>query len=134
MLTKNRASIIGHVGKDPEIRNTNTGKQVANFSIATQEAGDRTEWHRVIAWEKQAEVVRDMVQRGTALEIEGRLQTRKWEKDGQTHYTTEIVAYRVNVLAKGKEQAPQAHSAPAPTPAEARGEGIYETDDAELPF
>jgi single-strand DNA-binding protein len=96
----NKVTLIGNVGKDPEVRNTQGGKVVANFSIATSESwtdktsgerSEKTEWHNIVVWGPLAEIVEKYVQKGSKLYIEGKLQTRSWEKDGKKNYTTEIV-------------------------------------------
>lgn len=98
----NRVQLIGRVGKDPEIKNTQDGKQVANFSIATSETwrdkntGDKrekTEWHNVVVWnEGLVKVVENYVHKGSLLMVEGKMATRKWQdKSGNDRYTTEVV-------------------------------------------
>lgn len=96
----NRATLVGNVGADPEIRDTNSGGKVATFSLATTEswkdkAGEkqeRTEWHRCVIWnEGLIGVIEKYVKKGSKLLVEGQLQTRKWEKDGVERYSTEIV-------------------------------------------
>jgi single-strand DNA-binding protein len=98
----NKAQLIGRLGKDPELRYTSNGMAVATFSIATNERfkpsdsdewQDRTEWHNIVAWGRQAEVAGEYLSKGGQVYIEGRLQTRSWEgQDGVKRYTTEIVA------------------------------------------
>jgi single-strand DNA-binding protein len=101
MAGLNKVMLIGHLGRDPEIRYTQSGSAVASFSIATSETWndkssgerqERVEWHRIVVFGKQAEVCEKYLSKGSQIYIEGRLQTRSWEKDGQTHYTTEVVA------------------------------------------
>jgi single-strand DNA-binding protein len=101
----NKAIILGNLGKDPEVRYTNGGQAVANFSVATNEkwtkdgqSQERTEWHRIVVWGKQAENCGQYLRKGRSVYIEGRIQTREYEKDGQKRYTTEIVADRVQFL------------------------------------
>ena len=102
----NKVTLIGRLGRDPELRFTPNGRPVANFSIATDESftskdgnrETRTEWHKIVVWGKQAELVNNYLSKGRLAYIEGSLQTRKWEKDGHTNYTTEIVAQRVLFL------------------------------------
>lgn len=107
MSSVNKAIIIGNVGKDPDIRTTQDGRQIASLSIATSESWkdkstgerkERTEWHRVsVMSEGLANVVANYVTKGTKLYIEGQLQTRKWtDRDGQDRYTTEIVLSSFN--------------------------------------
>lgn len=113
----NRAMIIGNLGKDPDLRFTAGGQAVCNFSVATSEnytdrdgqKQERTEWHSVVVWGKQAETCKKYLGKGRKVYVEGRIQTREWEKDGQKHYRTEIVAQDVRFLDKGRDQgfAPQ---------------------------
>ena len=107
MGTLNKVMIIGRLGRDPEVRYTQGGQAVANFSLATSErwkskSGDkeeRTEWHRVVAWGRQAELVGEYLSKGRQVFIEGRLQTRDWEdKEGHQRRTTEIVANDIQFL------------------------------------
>ena len=102
MAGVNKVIILGHLGNDPEMRYLNNGDLVANLSIATSESWsdkntgekrERTEWHRVVAFRKLAEIIGQYCKKGDQIYIEGRLQTRKWsDKNGQDHYTTEIIA------------------------------------------
>lgn len=105
-----RTEIIGYVSKDPDVRTTGTGKKVCNFSIPTSRKwgeGESTEWHRLVAWDRLAEIVEQYVRKGTLLHIDGVLQTRSWEKDGVTRYTTEIVVQKLTLLpGKGKKDGP----------------------------
>jgi single-strand DNA-binding protein len=107
MASVNKAIIVGNVGKDPEIRYMPNGEAVANLSIATTDtwkdkAGakqSKTEWHSVVAYRKLAEIIGEYVKSGSAIYIEGRLQTRKWQtKEGQDRYTTEIIADQMQML------------------------------------
>jgi len=103
----NKVILIGNLGRDPEVRYTPDGAAVANFSIATSEQWkdkatgekkERTEWHRIVAFGKLGEICGEYLSKGKQVYIEGRLQTRSWEKDGVTRYTTEIVASDVQFL------------------------------------
>lgn len=84
----NKVQLIGNLGQDPDIRFTQSGKAVANFSLATGESWkgadgntqERTEWHRIVAWEKLAEIIQQYVKKGSRIYIEGKLQTRKYNK------------------------------------------------------
>lgn len=100
----NRVMLIGRLGRDPEIRHSPSGQPVANFSIATDESYtsrdgqkvDRTEWHKIVVWGKQAEFCGNYLTKGRLVYIEGSISTRKWQdKDGAEKYTTEIKADRV---------------------------------------
>ncbi|MBU4421132.1 MAG: single-stranded DNA-binding protein [Proteobacteria bacterium] len=103
----NKVILIGRLGRDPEVRYTPDGAAVANFSIATSEEWkdkatgekkERTEWHRIVAFRKLGEICGEYLSKGKQVYVEGRLQTRSWEKDGVTRYTTEIVASDVQFL------------------------------------
>lgn len=103
----NKAILIGNLGADPEINNLPSGSTVANISVATtmrwkdKQSGERkesTEWHRVVAFNRLAEIIGEYLKKGSQVYIEGRLQTRTWEKDGAKHYTTEIVATEMKML------------------------------------
>jgi single-strand DNA-binding protein len=106
---KNRVQLIGHVGQEPEVKSLEGGKKLANISIATNEVyykdnGDKvekTEWHRVTAWGKTAEIIEKYVTKGKELAIEGKLTTRSYDdKEGVKRYITEIVANEVLLLGK----------------------------------
>ena len=101
----NKVILVGNVGRDPEIRSTQDGQKIANFSIATSETWrdktsgerkERTEWHRIVVFnERLADVVEKYVRKGSKLYLEGALQTRKWtDQSGQERYTTEVVLQR----------------------------------------
>ena len=116
-MSVNKVLLIGRLGNNPEIRNTNTGTAVANFNLATSESWndktgqkqERTEWHRVVVWGKLAELCEKYLAKGRQCYIEGRLQTRSWDdKDGNKRYTTEVVANTVQFLGGPSAQAPQA--------------------------
>ena len=103
----NKAIILGNVGNDPEIRHTQDGKAIANLSIATSEVWkdqqgqkqEKTEWHRVSAFGKLAEIIGQYVTKGSKVYIEGKIQTRKWQdQSGNDRYTTEIVASELQML------------------------------------
>lgn len=109
MKSINKATLIGHVGKQPEIRYTQGGAPVANFSLATNEywtsnTGERqekTEWHKIVAWGKLAEFCQEYIQKGSYLYIEGKIQTRNYEdRDGIKRYVTEIRALEIGMLDK----------------------------------
>ena len=107
MASLNKVMLIGNLGKDPEVRYTGSGQAVASFSLATSERfknkqsgewEEKTEWHRVTLWGKQAEVAGEYLAKGKTVFIEGRLQTRKWtDRDGNEKYTTEVVGERMQM-------------------------------------
>lgn len=102
----NKVTLIGNLGKDPEIRTTQDGREIASFGLATSESwkdkntGERkskTEWHKIVVFNPGIiGVIKSYVKKGSKLYLEGSLQTRKWEKDGIDHYTTEIVLAAFN--------------------------------------
>lgn len=114
MFSLNRATIIGHLTRDPELRTTANGKSVANFGMATNRrwtdaAGtqqDMAEFHDIVAWGKIAEIVSTYLKKGDRAYLEGRLQTRSWEgQDGVKRYRTEIVAENLIMLSPRKDDA-----------------------------
>jgi single-strand DNA-binding protein len=121
MAGVNRVFLIGNLGRDPEVRYTTSGTAVANFTLATTErwsdpsSGERkekTEWHRIVVWGKQAEIAGEYLRKGRQVCVEGSLQTREWtDREGNKRYTTEIRAQRFQMLGRPGE-------APAGAPAE----------------
>ncbi|MGB9407227.1 MAG: single-stranded DNA-binding protein [Terracidiphilus sp.] len=111
----NKVTLLGNVGKDPEIRSSASGVMVANFTLATSDRfqdaqgnwQDRTEWHNLVAFKRTAEIVRDYVKKGSKLYIEGKLQTRSWddEKSGQKRYKVEIIVNELVLLSSREEGA-----------------------------
>ncbi|WP_353147535.1 single-stranded DNA-binding protein [Flavobacterium sp.] len=106
---KNRVQLIGHVGQEPEIKNLEEGKKLANISVATNEVyyrenGDKveqTQWHRVTAWGKTAEIIERFVTKGKEIAIEGKLIHRSYEdKNGEKRFITEVVANEILLLSK----------------------------------
>ena len=106
---RNRVQLIGHVGNDPESKNFDGGKKVANFTIATNdsyknekgEKVERTEWHKVVAWGKTAEIIEKYVTKGKEIAIDGKLTHRSYDdKNGEKRYITEVVANDVLLLGK----------------------------------
>ncbi|MBC7792423.1 MAG: single-stranded DNA-binding protein [Clostridia bacterium] len=108
----NKVILVGNLGADPEVRYTPSGQPVANFRIATSEswmdkAGqkqERTEWHRIVAWGKLAELCGEYLAKGRQVYIEGKLQTRQWDdRDGQKKFSTEIQAQNITFLGGNRE-------------------------------
>lgn len=107
MAGVNKVILVGHLGKDPEMRYAASGLAIANFSLATSEnrkdkegnKETKTEWHRIVAFGKLAEICGEYLNKGKQIYIEGRIQTNKWEdKEGNTRYTTEIIANTMQML------------------------------------
>jgi single-strand DNA-binding protein len=103
----NKAMIIGNLGSDPEVRSTSSGTPVATLSVATSrrwtgrdgQDQERTEWHRIVCWDRLAEIVEQYLSKGDRIYVEGRIEYRQWEgQDGQTRYTTEIRAREMIML------------------------------------
>jgi len=124
MRSLNKVLLIGNLGSDPEIRHTPSGAAVANFRLATNEVFNdrsgnrqtRTEWHRIVAWSKLAEICGQYLRKGRQVYIEGRIQSRQWDdQQGQRRYTTEIVATNMIMLGGRGE-----------------GEATYEPEGAEV--
>lgn len=115
MASLNKVFILGGLSKAPELRYTTSGQAVASFSVATTEKfkqkdgsyNEKTEWHRVTLWGRQAEVAGEFLDKGSVVLIEGRIQTRKWtDRDGNEKYTTEIVGDHMQMVGgKGAKNA-----------------------------
>ena len=157
----NKVILVGNVGLDPEVRTLETGVKVARVRLATterifnrqtNETTEHTEWHTITLWRGLAEVVDKFVRKGSQIYIEGRLRSREWERDGQKHYATEIVADDMKLLGRRsdsgaqegyqqsqtqayQQSAPQAYqqSQPAPQPV-APAPITINNDPDDLPF
>ncbi len=146
----NKATLIGNVGSDPEVRSTSNGGRVATFSVATSNIWndasgtkqEKTEWHRCVAWNQGKQTLADVVERyvkkGEKVFVEGEIQYRQWQdKDGQTRYTTEIKV-RELILLGGRsggsdDDAPRRSSAPAAKAGSKAGAGAASDDFADFP-
>jgi single-strand DNA-binding protein len=132
MASVNKVILVGNLGRDPEVRQTTGGVSVCGFSLATtrnwknRDSGERqeeTEWHRVICYDRLADVAGQYLTKGRSVYVEGRLKTRTWEdKDGKDRYTTEIVVEHLQLLgARGDDDSSgSARPAPAPSPRQQR--------------
>ncbi len=133
----NKVQLIGNLGKDPELKYTSAGVAVATFSIATSDswkdqegnAQERTEWHNIVAWRKLAEICGEWLKKGKRVYIEGRLQTRNYEKDGVKRYVTEIVADQLIMLDGGGQRSTNGGESEAPAATDA-----VPAKDDDLPF
>ena len=103
----NKVILVGNLGRDPETRYMPSGNAVTNVSVATSkswkdrdsgEQKDRTEWHRVVFFNRLAEIANEYLKKGSKIYVEGELRTREWEREGQKHYTTEVVANEMQML------------------------------------
>ena len=145
MASVNKVILLGHLGKDPEVRYMPNGEAVCNFSMATtntwkDKSGQKqeaTEWHNIIAYRRIAEVIGEYCKKGKPIYVEGKLQTRKWEKDGITRWSTEIIVESMQLLG-GRESseyggAPEENSAPAQQPAGQQA-GAFDNFEDDIPF
>ncbi|MGE4617632.1 MAG: single-stranded DNA-binding protein [Gammaproteobacteria bacterium] len=143
----NKATLIGNLGADPEIRYTTNGSAVANVRLATAESWrdketgeqqERTEWHRVVFFGRLAEIVEQYLRKGSQVYVEGRIQTRKWQdRDGNDRYTTEIVANEMQMLGgrgAGGGAPAKSDDAPASSPASGLSEQPTDDFDDDIPF
>jgi len=132
-MSLNKAMLIGNLGADPELKYTPNQLAVTQLNVATHERakgadgnwGDKTEWHRVVVFDKTAEHCCQYLKKGRPVFVEGRLQTRKWQdKEGRDHYTTEIIAHTVKFLGAkdGASASAQSYNAASPTGA---GESMF---------
>ena len=160
MASVNKVILIGNLGRDPEVRYAASGAAICNVTIATSrqwkdktsgERQEETEWHRVVFFDRLAEIAGEYLKKGRPVYVEGRLRTRKWtDKDGVEKYTTEITATDMQLLggregggggggsdemgaAPAQRSAPAARSAPAPKPAPKSSTGFDDMDD-DIPF
>ena len=167
MASVNKVILIGNLGKDPEVRYAPSGSAICNITLATSrnwkdkttgERQEETEWHRVVFFDRMAEVAGEYLKKGKSVYIEGRLKTRKWtDKEGAEKYTTEIMADKMEMLgsreggggggaggggsgddmgsapAASPRSAPPARNAPAPKPAAKSSTGFDDMDD-DIPF
>jgi single-strand DNA-binding protein len=135
----NKVILIGHLGKDPEVRSIESGVKVASFSLATSEPykdksgnrADHTEWHNIVVWRGLAELAEKYLKKGSQIYIEGKLRSRSWDdKDGVKRYTTEVVADTFTFLGKpatdNGNKPPVTHDEPETTP--------MAEDEGDLPF
>jgi single-strand DNA-binding protein len=143
--TVNKVILLGRLGKDPELRYTPSGAAVVSFSVATdltwkdQDGNQKqqTEWHRVVAWRKLAEIVGNYLKKGSLVYIEGRLQTRSWtDQNNVTRYTTEVIADNLTMVGPKMDRTGEPVDIPPLTddfvPSEPEGTPAPSEDD--LPF
>lgn len=139
MASVNKVILIGNLGRDPEVRYTSGGTAVANFTMATTdrwndaasgEKKEKTEWHRIVVWAKQAEIAGEYLRKGRQVYVEGSLQTREWtDREGNKRYTTEVRAQRFQMLGSRSDTQEPARVSETAT---AEPEASYNDDD--IPF
>ncbi len=139
MASVNKVILLGNLGRDPEVRFTQGGTPVANFTMATTdrwsdpsgEKKEKTEWHRIVVWGKQAEIAGEYLRKGRPVFVEGSLQTREWtDRDGNKRTTTEVRAQRLQLLGRPDDRAPATTGAAVEETAEPSG--AFAEDD--IPF
>ena len=165
MASVNKVILVGNLGRDPEVRYMPNGEAVCNFSIATTDnwkdkngvRQEKTEWHNIVMYRRLAEIAGEYLKKGRPVYLEGSLQTRKWEKDGVTRYSTEIIANQMQMLgsrsdsggtsydgaqasapddfnqAPAREQQPASPAQPASSPA-AGGGAAFDNFEDDIPF
>ena len=149
MASVNRVTILGNVGKDPEIRYMPNGEAIANFSVATSskwkdkttgEAREETEWHRIVIYGKLAGIVEKYIKKGSSVYLEGKLKTRKWQdKDGSDRYATEVIVDQMQMLGGKSSEEPPRSSNNTPAAQRVRTQnppvanGVMDMDD-DIPF
>jgi single-strand DNA-binding protein len=154
-MSVNKVILVGNLGRDPETRYTGAGQAVCNFTLATNETykdrnGERqkrTEWHRIVAWQKRAEFAQQYLKKGSLIYLEGSIRSREWtDKEGQKHTTVEIIASEFRFIGSKSDSASAGarssaasaapagdfdHEAPAPPNEEHAGP---EVTDEDIPF
>ena len=141
----NVVNLVGRLGRDPELRQTTSGKATATLSVATDRRVKRGEqwekvadWHQVVVWDRQAENVAKFLSKGSELAVSGRLQTRKWQdKDGKDRYSTEVVAHSVEFIggrSGAGEQRQQSGGYSGGRTQQQSGYGSQSGGDADIPF
>ena len=140
MASINKVLLLGNLGRDPELRSTPKGNKVLNFPMATsrrwkdretEEVRNETDWHRIVVWGRQAEVLSEYLKKGSQVHVEGRLQTRSWsDNDGAKRYTTEIVASRIQMLGRPEDRRAPEPVDEAEAPTSSNEPGI----DEDIPF
>jgi single-strand DNA-binding protein len=154
MASVNKVILIGNLGRDPEVRYAPSGAAICNVTIATSrqwkdktsgERQEETEWHRVVFYDRLAEIAGEYLKKGRPIYVEGRLKTRKWQdKEGKDNYTTEVIADQMQMLGSregmggggdehGEPRSAPAPRAPASKPAAKSATGFDDMDD-DIPF
>jgi single-strand DNA-binding protein len=142
--TLNKVMLIGRLGADPELKYTPAGAAVLTLSLATNTSfkdnegknQEKTEWHRVVAWRKLAEIISQYAKKGSRIYVEGKVMTRSWtDKDGAKRYSTEIQAESIQLLdGRGEREGIEPMEAPMPGEADFGGGSQETADSDDLPF
>jgi len=143
MASVNQVTLIGHLGKDPEVKALPSGVSVCNFSIATSEtwkdkAGtkqEKTEWHNITTFDKLADICGKWLHKGSLVFLQGKLQTRKWQdKEGKDRYTTEIICNEMKMLGGKPADAQPADPSPAASPGATPAPAASGAFNDDIPF
>ena len=136
-MTVNRVILVGKLGQDPETKYMANGDCICSFSLATSETWkdkqtgekkERTEWHRISAWRQLGEFCGKYLAKGKQVYLEGKLQTRSWDKDGQKHYTTEILASEVKFVGGGEQKQERQE------PKQQEQQASFDDPNSDIPF
>lgn len=138
----NKVILIGRLGGDPELKYTPNGTAQAKLNLATSERWkdndgnnqEKTEWHRIITWRRQAEFAGEWLKKGQLVCVEGKLQTRSWEQDGQKKYMTEVVADNITMLGSKGDSGGKSSDSPPNTENSPDAPKDIEDEDDDLPF
>ena len=154
-MSVNKAILIGHLGKDPEVRYMPSGEAVANVTLATSETWkdkngekqEKTEWHNIVFFKRLAEIAGEYLKKGSQIYVEGRITTEKWQdKEGKDRYTTKIVASEMKMLdrkssgggsfevVENRPAASSSGSSSAPAKAAPAGKSSFDNFDDDIPF
>jgi len=153
-MSVNKAILIGHLGKDPEVRYMPSGEAVANVTLATSETWkdkngekqEKTEWHNIVFYKRLAEIAGEYLKKGSQIYVEGRITTEKWQdKEGKDRYTTKIVANEMKMLdrkstggsfevVENKQAASSSGSSAAPAKAAPAAKSSFDNFDDDIPF
>lgn len=141
MPSVNKVILMGGLGRDPEVRYMPNGEAVANFSIATTETWkdksgqkqQKSEWHNIVMYRRLAEIAGEYLKKGSQVYIEGKLQTRKWEKDGVTRYSTEINADHMQMLGGNRSESDSDHE-PRTSSKNEHDASDFDDMESDIPF
>jgi single-strand DNA-binding protein len=139
----NRVILIGHLGRDPQLKYTPDGVAVCRMSVATsdtwkdKQTGEKkevTEWHRCVAWRRLAEICGEYLHKGSQIYLEGKLQTRSYEKDGDKRYSTEIVVNQMQMLDSKRDSGTASKEYYGDPPPERGGQQQWDIPEDDIPF
>jgi single-strand DNA-binding protein len=140
-MSVNKVILMGHLGRDPEVRYMPNGEAVCNFSIATTEnwkdkqgnKQSKSEWHNIVAYRKLAEICGEWLKTGSQCYVEGKLQTRQWEKDGVKRYSTEVIIEKMDMIGSKQDNASGGDYAQSKSYSKAGDPGGFDDMEEDLP-